>query len=331
MTVQIRGSGVAAMSCAHLLARAGIETDVIAIARPAVPAVMLSDPALALLRDVLGRPDLFADKPRIDRRVVAWGADKPMFLPHGAITVSETDLDTALAPAPSAGIGRPDIILHAAAPFPAGELRRFSARAAGAASVTLRYPEDQSACWIEAVPEGWLFLIPAGESDAAWLLGVGGSLERLIAQSRHLSARIDQLGITTAQFDVSPRLHTSLQGEDWLACGTAAIAFDPICGDGTAQALREAVLAVAVITAWRDGGDPAALRIHHESMLLATMRRHLRLCANFYRSGGTSDWWHAQMVSLAEGFDWCTARLASMPEPRYQLQDFRLIDREIMA
>lgn len=331
MKVAIRGSGVAATSCAHLLARSGIAAELVASGRPSVPAVMLSDSALALLRDVLDRPDLFADKPRITRRIVAWGTDEALPLPHGAITISETDLDAALAPASSLAMGRPDITLHTAAPFPAGELRRFGARSAEAAPVTLRFPEDRSACWIEAVGEGWLFLIPAGGSDAAWLLGVGASLARLVAQSRHISSRLDQLGVTSSRFDVCPRLQSALQGEDWLACGTAAIAFDPICGDGAAQALREAILAAAVITAWRDGGDMAALRAHHESMLVATMRRHLRLCADFYRSGGTSDWWRTQVASLAEGFDWCTSRLASMPEPRYQLQDFRLIEREIMA
>jgi hypothetical protein len=37
------------------------------------------------------------------------------------------------------------------------------------------------------------------------------------------------------------------------------------------------------------------------------------------------------MASLAEGFDWCTSRLVAMPEPRYQLQGFRLVEREWMA
>ncbi|MBT2187277.1 hypothetical protein [Sphingobium nicotianae] len=327
MNLTIRGSGVAAMSCAHLLGRAGIAADLVPVHRPSVPAVMLSDPALALLRDVLALPDLFADKPRIDRRIVAWGGAEALSLPHGAVVVSEADLDAALA-LPSAAIARADMTLHTAAPFPAGTLRRFGARTAGTAAVTLRFPEDRSACWIEAVREGWLFLIPAGEGDAAWLLGIGASIERLVALSRHVAARLDQVNIASAQFEVCPRILTSLQGEDWLACGTAAIAFDPICGDGTAQALREAVLAAAVITAWRDGGDPAALRTHYESMLIATMRRHLRLCADFYRSGGTGPWWDAQMASLADGFDWCTARLATLPEPRYQLQDFRLVERE---
>ena len=38
-------------------------------------------------------------------------------------------------------------------------------------------------------------------------------------------------------------------GPGWLSCGTAALSFDPICGDGTGHAVREGILAAAVIFA----------------------------------------------------------------------------------
>ena len=34
----------------------------------------------------------------------------------------------------------------------------------------------------------------------------------------------------------------SVDGSGWLACGTAAMGFDPICGDGTGYAVREGIL-----------------------------------------------------------------------------------------
>ncbi len=84
-------------------------------------------------------------------------------------------------------------------------------------------------------------------------------------------------------------------------------------------------------SAIRDGGDRAALLTHYESMLIASMRRHLQLSAQFYQSGGTGAWWRAQLAALAEGYDWCTARLAVLPEPRYDLRDLRLVPRTVTA
>lgn len=329
LTVAIHGEGIAANCCAHLLARAGFVTTRTAGGRTPVPAILLSDTALALLRSVFDRPDLFADRPRITHRVVAWGFSEPVRLPHGAVVVSEGDLDGALA-GPRGAEATANLSIHTAPPFPRGAVRSFGSRSTVAAHVRLRYETDRSVCWIEAVETGWLFLIPAGETSA-WLLAVGASAQVLLSQSRHIGPRIDAVGKTSAAFETSPRMLTSLVGPQWLACGSAAIAFDPICGDGTAQAVREAILASALIGAIGEGGDPAALRLHFESMLIAAMRRHLRLCAQFYASGGEGEWWRAQLADLAEGFDWCTARLAKMPEPRYELHDFRLVARGAAA
>lgn len=329
LTVAIHGDGIAANGCAHLLARAGVSTTRTPGDRAPVPAILLSDTALALLRSVFERPGLFADRPRVTHRVVAWGTSEPVRLPHGGVVLSEGDLDTALG-APSDAAGPAAMSIHTAPPFPAGEIRSFGSRSTVAARVGLRHAEDGSACWIEAVEAGWLFLIPSGPVSA-WLLAVGGSAESLLGRSRHIAPRIDGLGKTSSAFETSPRLLTALAGPDWLACGSAAIAFDPICGDGTAQAVREAILASAVIGAMGEGGDRDALRVHFESMMIAAMRRHLRLCAQFYASGGEGEWWRAQLAGLAEGFDWCTARLAKMPEPRYELHDFRLVARKAVV
>ncbi|HEX7874332.1 MAG TPA: hypothetical protein VF475_15575 [Sphingobium sp.] len=329
MNVAVRGSGIAGGCCAHLLAMHGFAAALIPAERPPVPALLLSDPALALLRGVFGRPALFADKPRIDRRIVAWGGGEAISLPHGAVAVSEAELTAALYPPPSiAPRDGADFTIHTAAPFPAPTMRRFGQRSAMAAEVHLLQDEDHSACWVEAVETGWLFLIPSGDGSA-WLLGIGSAIDTLIDQSRHIAPRIALTGRLSSAFETCPRLLTTLQGPDWLACGTAAIAFDPICGDGTAQSIREAIIASAVIAAIRDDGDAPALRTHYESMLIASMRRHLQISAQFYATGGTSDWWREQHDALVEGYDWCTARLAVLPEPRYQLRDFQLVAREV--
>jgi len=292
---------------------------------------MLSDPALALLRDTFGRADLFAGWQRIERRIVAWGGGEPAVLPHGAIVATgseiaaELQLDRLSPPK-----GHPFFTLHGAPPFPEGALRRFGMREAVATAVDLAPEADQQACYVEATASGWLFLIPQGEGKA-WLLGVGGMPEVLLGLSRLVAAQVRSLGPVAARFETAPRMLDCMAGDDWLAGGTSAIAFDPICGDGTAHAVREAILAAAVLVAVRQGGDRGALLGHYQSMLIAAMRRHLQVSLPFYRSGGSSSWWRAQADALAKGHAWCTARLATMPEPRFLLRGMRLVRREEAA
>jgi hypothetical protein len=324
--IRIRGGGIATACCRHLLCAAGIDAAVDPVGRAPLPAILLSDPALALIRDLFGRPDLLADLPRVTHRQVAWGPGGDIAaVEHRAITVSETELLARIGQAPEVDDDAPaDFVIHSAPPLPEGELRRFGTRPAITVAVRLRDPADRASCWIEALPAGWLFLIPVG-ADQAWLIAVGGTVEALLAASRHLASRIALTDAAHAGFDACPRLQTPIRGDAWLACGSAAIGFDPICGDGTAQAVREAILAAAVIVAIARGGDAQALLVHYESMLLAAMRRHLMLCAQFYAIGGDGPWWRDAHAALVDGHRWCTDRLGAMPEPRYRLVGFDLV------
>lgn len=331
-TVLLRGGGVSTATAACLLNNDGFDLagagDPV---RSSAPVVMLSDPALALLRDILGRPGLFAGRPRIERRIVTWGGSDPASLPHGAIVVTGADIAAELPLPPLApATHTPFFTLHSAPPFPADTLRRFGRREAMAAAVTLAPAADAQACYVEATPSGWLFLIPQG-AEQAWLLGVGDTPDALLGQSRLVAAQVAHLDPVTARFETAPRMLEQMAGDGWIACGTSAIAFDPICGDGTAQAAREAILAAAVIAGLRDGGDAEALLGHYRSMLVAAMRRHLQVSLPFYQNGGTSDWWREQAEASAEGHAWCTARLAVAPEPRFLLQGTRLVPRELAA
>ena len=297
--------------------------------RPRVPAIMLSDTAVALMRDVFDRPHLFADLPRIDRRVVAWGVAAAGSLPHSAVVVSETFLleslelglldDTAM---------EPDFTVYTSRPLPPiATEQRFGSRRAAAVRVAIKDSRDLSACWIESLEDGWLFLLP-NAAESTWLLAIGSSLESLLQRSRVIAPRIEVLAGHSGEFPTCPRIVSPLCGDGWLACGSVAMAFDPICGDGTAQAVREAILASAVIRAVANGGDTASLYAHYEAILTAAMRRHLALSTDFYRTGGSSLWWQTELESLAEGHRWCTAKLATAGEPRYQLKDYELIPRD---
>nr|WP_245405867.1 hypothetical protein [Sphingobium sp. Sx8-8] len=327
--VAIHGAGVAAACCDHLLRRAGLPVCWTNERRTPAPAIMLSDSARALLRDALSRPDLFADRPRIGRRIVAWGGQAPVEMPHAAVMLALDDL--AFAPTPLGQPLLPPPFVIRAGPPPEGEaMLRFGQRSAEVGLVSLLMAEDSDACWVEAVADGWLFLTPAGEG-IGWLLAVGGSGDRLLGQSRHLRDRIVLERDDVRRFDSSPRMLAAMQGANWLACGSGSIGFDPICGDGTALAVRQGILASAIVVALEEGEDAADLLGHYRAMMTAALRRHLRLCADFYASGGSGPWWRAQQRAIAEGFAACTARLEREAPPRFALEGFRLVRRALAA
>lgn len=329
-TVAIRGSGIAASGCAHILTGAGIRVAIEDVRRPSVPTIMLSDPALDLIRGVFDRPELFLHHPRVRRRVVAWGGGSPVVVPHGAALASEAQVHAALTVATDQTDGTADFIIHSAPREPAGEMRVFGHRDAVASHVRLRDPALAGEVRIEAVESGWLYLVPE-QAGTGWLLGVGGPIDALLGQSALIAPVVDVVGAASTPFAATPRLRLPLHSDDWLACGSAALGFDPICGDGVAQSVREAILAAAVVAGIARGGDRLALLTHYRSMLIAAMRRHLLLCAQFYANGGRGDWWRAQHAALMEGHHWCTGLLAKLPEPRFLLDGFRLVPRAAAA
>ncbi|MEH3048152.1 hypothetical protein [Sphingomonas adhaesiva] len=331
MNVAIDGSGIAAACCAHVLTRRGLPTRTMPRAGGGAPVVMLSATAVALIRDVFDRPDLLATAHRITRRIVAWGGAVPATMPHDAIVVSGTALAAALACDAVTDDAMTGDMTVRTRPRDVAPMMRFGTRVAWATMVRLCDRAAATDSWIEAIDAGWLFLIPSDAAGAAWLLSVGGPIDEALRCSRHIAPRIVTGDAPHEMFDPAPRLAPQLTGPDWIACGSAAIAFDPIAGDGTAQAVRAAILAAAVIGGIADGGDPDALRGHYDAMLTAAMRRHLQLCAPFYLSGGTGGWWQAAHAALARGHDACTARLAAAGPPRFVLDGHDLVPRALVA
>jgi len=327
--IVIRGDSAAASCCAHLLTNAGFKPVLQRAGRARLPAIMLSEAALALMRDVFERPDLFHTAPRITRRVVKWGRNaEPVALDHAAVVVSERELLNALQPQtelldePTAD--ESDFTIFASRPLPSDTVEHcFGSRVASAAPVRLKDADDSASCWIESLKDGWLFLIPDA-AESGWLLSVGCPLQEIPEHSSLIAGRIELMNGAAGQFPASPRIVSPLCGPGWIACGTAGMAFDPICGDGTAHAVREAILAAAVVRAVSNGGDTTELLRHYEARLTVGFQRHLAACLDFYRSGHGGPWWEKELELLIQGMEWCAAKLASYREFRYRLNGFEL-------
>ncbi len=327
--VLVRGDGVAAYCCVHLLQRAGIPVAIDRPNRTRVPAIMLSEAAVLMISDVFGRKDLFFDRPRIESRSVLWGSHaEAMTLPHSAVVVSEEELLDQLRPELAAAetAGRSDWSVFAARPLPPESVEHgFGSRTARAFSVELNNGAHPS-CWAESVEDGWLFMIGSGNRKG-WLLAVGGSTRNPLERSRLIAPQVDRIGEHRGEFPSFPRIVAPLCGageQSWLACGTAAMAFDPLCGDGTAYAVREAILAVAVIRAVADGAPRADLFAHYNARLTAGFHRHLRECAGFYRTGGAGEWWRGEYNAVERGLTWCSEKMSKYPAFRFRLNGFEL-------
>lgn len=344
MQVVVRGGGLAAGCCAHLLRSAGLAIRAEKSERNGVPALMVSARTQRLIGDVLHRDDLFQGLPRVEARIVAWGADgPPRRLPHSAVVVSERELLERLSgsnsgitnvfennPAFTRGAEATRLgaettwTVYACRPFPSAMAeQRFGSRMASAFAVELAPRAEASACWVESVSGGWLFLLP-GRAKTGWLLAVGTSVDSLLAESRVVAPQIQSLGRAAGQFPAYPGIAFPLCGPGWLACGSAAVAFDPLCGDGTGNAIREAILAAAVIRAIRNGARQEDVLEHYRARLLAGFERHLQLCLDFYTAGRSGPWWDGEREQLRAGLEFCKGELQRGSPFRYRLQGYEL-------
>jgi hypothetical protein len=156
------------------------------------------------------------------------------------------------------------------------------------------------------------------------LLAIGAPTEELLGRSQVIAKQVEATGAGAFQFPAYPRIHMPLTGNDWIACGTAALGFDPIGGEGVGNAVRQAVLASAVIRAILRGGDPVALMSHYSARLIGGFFRHVESCISFYSSGGSNAWWRSQLADLQQGIEWTRSAAMDLPAPRYRLLNFDL-------
>jgi len=327
--VSMKGGGIAACCCALLLSKAGYRVFADYPARSASPVLMLSQQTQKLLLDVFGGNDLFDGAVHISKRVVSWGLkEEQMTLPHSGLVISEsTLLDRLWRCIKKMEGGRSShqpvwSVVSASSALPAVSQHEFGSRIASTNSVELRVSAEGSSCWVESVGSGWLFLIPTGGNRGS-LISVGSDPETLLAESRLVSDQIEALARPTGSFAAYPRVVTPLAGTGWIACGTAAVAFDPIAGEGAGNAIREAILASAVIRAIGKAGTENDLFAHYSNRILSGFLRHLQDCCRFYEAV-PGPWWEAESQSLKRGVEWAQKEVNSTPKNLFRLLGFEL-------
>ncbi len=313
--VTVAGSGLAELTCARLLAGRGHPVRLTPAAPDAGPRpLLLTAPTLDLLRSLWGG-GLVDDAPRLTHRRVRWGAHapaarfaQPAWVVDGAVLAHRMRARLGPLPAPD-GPGRWTITARTGAePAPAGHLRQAGRRHLLVGTATLRPGEDAATAVLATTDLGWLQLTPLGAGDCLVQAMVPGPardpaalLGRILADSP-LGAALGRPPRSAAAVAAAPRLHpapalapTPARPHGRLTVGAGAIRFDPLSGTGTAQALRTAILASAVVDADAAGIPAPPLCGHYARRLRAAYAEHLRSCAALYGTAFTGPAWQDEL------------------------------------
>ena len=333
-SIWVTGSGIAAYACARLLRRGNVRVCLEREQGRQSPVVLLSSVTQRLLHDVFEDPLLFSGVHPIRKRVVRWGGAEAQTLaiPHVGVAVAESELLNRIGPAlavrPHEMEGEPAWTVACSRIFPETARRHFGERTASAFPVTLSRECDAKACYVESVSCGWLFLLPFSRTEAS-LLCVGSEAGIELLERSHVVARqISTCGSQTSSFRAHPSILDRLASPGWIACGAAAVSFDPLCGEGMGNSIREAILASALVRASLSGGPVDDLIRHYESSLLGGFLRHLETCHAFYSSGPQDDWWQTEQRQIRDGIDWVRQRLPNQPF-RFRLSGFDLEEMDL--
>ena len=330
-SVLVRGRGVAAFCCLQLLQEQAARADAGEGKSGGLPAMLISPATQNLLADVFKTSDLFQGMHQIRSRIVSWGngGGEPVTLPHSGLVGSERVLlDRMAARLPARSTENTPAaewtIVTAKPPTELVPEMRFGTRTARVCEVALAAGAETDACWVESVESGWLFLLATGAAKGS-LIAVGGQCEELLSNSRLVSRQMRKICQGTAtEFPAYPRILSKLCGEGWLACGSAAMAFDPLCGEGAGNAGREAILACAAARAILEGEAATEVLQEYSVRLLLGFLRHLENCREFYRRAATGEFWSSELARIEEGIAWAKAHLASAPSPKFKLVNFAL-------
>ena len=333
--VLLEGDGIAAACMARLLRDAGVGCVLQTNARAKLAAILVGEQTQGLLRELFpaseSRPgDLFEGFLRVRRRVVLWGeAEQELELPHSGVVAPEGELlrrlwERVTPMSAGEGMGSLPPLWHVRTTRGDAPEQSFGSREAGFALVELQAGVVADACWVESVPNGWLFLLALGTGRAT-LIAVGDTPECLLADSRLIARQIAGIGAPQASVAAHPRLSARLAGSDFIACGSAAMSFDPLCGEGAGNAVREAFLAAAVVRASLLGHSPELLAAHYTDRLRRGFLRHLQVCLQFYSTGGLGDFWSGSAASLVGGIEELRGLVAHEPAAQ-----FRLFDRDLL-
>ncbi|MGH3915934.1 MAG: NAD(P)/FAD-dependent oxidoreductase [Pseudonocardiaceae bacterium] len=326
--IVVAGRGLAALTCALLLARQDRRVRIIGPETTGRRWLILPEAVAELLGEVWGSEVGVLDAAwSVPRRHVRWGDNDRQYVPAPSHALDGAALNQRLAAYLARNCGDQVRFDHrtplSANPIPPGDpadgrwlitatpvpdSARFGVvgrRHIITAEARITPTCDSATCRMETSSQGWVYLAPVGKELALVQAMVPGPVHRPV---RLLSDLLGQTGLGAQLAEpparasvvrAAPALLAPPCGPGWLAVGAAAIQFDPLSGSGAAQAVRTAILATAAIDAIDRGHCAQDVLDHYAARLHTAFTVHLRSCLDRYGATFPGEAWQDEVDATA--------------------------------
>ena len=303
------GAGVAGLTAAHLLRARGWTVAASGTPRASFGTILLRETTARLLLAIWGDTDgtLLRGARRLRGRRVRWGSEPEARVAQPAYAIELATLVSSLAE--RVGGGAPDAADTCAwtlaatddAASPLGPARRYGVRRAWIADVALSPLAPRDEAVLEGVDGFWFMQLP-DRSGRGTLQAVAARasdvppFDDLLVRTRLMRDLVGEVRAQAGPFPCMPRLRGPAAGSRTVAVGEAALACDPLCGDGVGHALRGAVAAASSLQAIAIGAPAGDALRRYDAGLAFAMRRHLAACIAHYEAaeGG----WDAEIAAM---------------------------------
>ena len=279
---------------------------------------MLGERAAGLLEALWNDPALLSDTHVVRERAVWWGpADRCETVSAPGIAIGVDDLVQRLRarlhlPQNVASADREAAWIVDARPCSThhnnvATIHAFGRRHASIAPASLRANSRTDVCIMESIERGWVFLLPIGAGQAALqFISVSEAsallnASEIVAATRMIRDAVATVGLWTGFVPCMPKARLPPARPGQIAIGEAALAFDPISGDGVGHALRGAVLAATVLQAIADGKPMRNCLDDYASTLRRAMTQHLSICLRLYADVPRAAGWPEELVAMKSG------------------------------
>lgn len=190
---------------------------------------------------------------------------------------------------------------------------------------------SEHVCWIETIPESWIFLAPLGQSRALLQAMVpvvsddtSLTMTNLLEKTRVIQAHVSNLLGSISVLEAFPQILDPLCGPEWIAVGDAALSVDPISGDGTGYGVRGAILAASVIKGITSGMSSSDCLRHYTLRLHKTFLSHIKQCFKYYSVGFSSPTWSAEVELMRKAWSSTKYYIENAEKFVYRLENVKL-------